>query len=164
MGDRYVSQEVALDSVAGAVQLFRRACFEQIGGYLMLPLGGIDAAAEIIARMNGWKTRTFRHLRVLEHRRTGTATAPPLKSKIRQGRLYHSLGYDLLFLFLRCVYRLMDPPRVIGSMAVLYGYLQGIIMRHPRVLPPNVVQYLRSEQRGKLQGFLTRSPGYLIKE
>src|SRR5207248_8268699 len=27
---KYVSQEVALDSVAGAVQLFRKECFEQI--------------------------------------------------------------------------------------------------------------------------------------
>ena len=31
MGDKFVSQNVALDSVAGAVQLFRRGCFEQIG-------------------------------------------------------------------------------------------------------------------------------------
>ncbi len=33
IGDRFVSQDVALDSVAGAVQLFRRNCFEEIGGY-----------------------------------------------------------------------------------------------------------------------------------
>jgi biofilm PGA synthesis N-glycosyltransferase PgaC len=154
IGGRWVSQEVAPDSVAGAVQLFRRACFERIGGYLTLPLGGIDAAAEIMARMNGWETRTFRDLRVFEHRRTGTATTGPLQSRIRQGRLYHSLGYDFLFLLLRCTYRLMDPPAVMGSIAVLYGYVLGTVMGHPRALPSNVVLYLRAEQRGKLRAFI----------
>jgi biofilm PGA synthesis N-glycosyltransferase PgaC len=156
IGDQFVSQKVALDSVAGAVQLFRRECFEQIGGYLVLPQGGIDAAAEIMARMKGWKTRTFPDLRVLEHRRTGTATASPLASKIRDGRRLQSLGYDFLFLCLRCVYRLRDRPRIIGSAAILYGYFKGVVKRAPIVLPPDVVRYLRAEQRGKLVRFLRR--------
>jgi biofilm PGA synthesis N-glycosyltransferase PgaC len=154
---KFVSQEVALDSVAGAVQLFRRECFEQIGGYLPLPQGGIDAAAEVMARMNGWRARTFPQLRVLEHRRTGTAKVGPLASKVKEGLRLQSLGYDFLFLCLRCVYRLMDRPRIIGSIAVLFGYLQGMIMRNPRALPPNVVEYLRAEQRGKLINLLWRS-------
>ncbi|WP_340122714.1 glycosyltransferase family 2 protein [Methylobacter svalbardensis] len=157
IGDKFVSQEVALDSVAGAVQLFRRECFEQIGGYLALPHGGIDAAAEIMARMKGWKTRTFADLRVFEHRRTGTATARPLASKVKDGQRFQSLGYDFLFLSLRCVYRLMDRPRVVGSVATLYGYFKGVIKKTPIVLPPNVVQYLRAEQRGKLMRYLGRS-------
>jgi len=156
IGEKFVSQEVALDSVAGAVQLFRRECFEQIGGYLALPQGGIDAAAEIMARMKGWKTRTFADLRVFEHRRTGTATARPLASKVKDGQRFQSLGYDFLFLSLRCVYRLMDRPRIIGSVATIYGYFKGIIKETPVVLSPNVVQYLRAEQRAKLRGYLGR--------
>jgi glycosyltransferase involved in cell wall biosynthesis len=156
IGDKFVSQEVASDSVAGAVQLFRRQCFEQIGGYLALPQGGIDAAAEIMARMRGWKTRTFSELRVLEHRRTGTATAQPLASKVKDGQRFQSLGYGGLFLCLRCVYRLMDRPRVIGSAATLYGYFKGVLNRSPIVLPTDVVKYLRNEQRGKLLRLLWR--------
>ena len=30
----YVAQSYYLNSVAGAVQLFRRACYEQVGGYI----------------------------------------------------------------------------------------------------------------------------------
>jgi biofilm PGA synthesis N-glycosyltransferase PgaC len=157
IGDKFVSQKVALDSVAGAVQMFRRECFEQIGGYLILPQGGIDAAAEIMARMKGWKTRTFPDLHVLEHRRTGTATASPLRSKIKDGRRFQSLGYDFLFLCLRCVYRLRDRPRIIGSAAILYGYFKGVVNRAPIVLPPDVVRYLRAEQRCKLIRLLKRS-------
>lgn len=156
IGDQFVSQNVALDSVAGAVQLFRRDCFEQIGGYLALPLGGIDAAAEIMARMKGWKVRTFPEISVLEHRRTGTATARPLASKVKEGKRFHSLGYSFPFLCVRCVYRLTDRPRVIGSAATLFGYLVGMIRGNPVVLPPDVVGYLRAEQRGKLTRLLKR--------
>ena len=120
---RFVSQDVSLDSVAGAVQLFRRECFEDIGGYLALPMGGIDAAAEIMARQCGWKVRTFPDFRVLEHRRTGTATANPLVARIREGRRLHSLGYGFMFFLMRCVRRSMEQPRVVGSLAALYGYL-----------------------------------------
>jgi glycosyltransferase involved in cell wall biosynthesis len=151
IGGCFISQEVALDSVAGAVQLFRRECFEQVGGYKPLPLGGIDSAAEITARMRGWRVQTFPALRVLENRRTGTATATPLLSRMKEGQRYHSLGYGFLFLCLRCVYRSMDRPRVMGSLAILIGYLRGLLGRSPILLPPDTVRYLRDEQQNKLR-------------
>lgn len=150
IGGIYVSQDVALDSVAGAVQLFRRRCFEEIGGYLALPHGGIDAAAEITARMMGWKVRTFPEVRVLEHRRTGTATARPLASRVKEGRRLYSLGYGFLFYCFRCLRRSMDRPRFIGSAAAMFGYLASLSKRDPIVLPTNVVKYLQAEQRRKL--------------
>jgi biofilm PGA synthesis N-glycosyltransferase PgaC len=146
----FVRQDVSLDSVAGAVQLFRRMCFEQIGGYVPLPLGGIDAAAEIMAGMKGWGVQTFPNLRVLELRRTGSAKACPLGSRIREGRRLYALGYDFWFFCIRCLYRLMEQPRIFGSGAALFGFLQGLFKREPLVLPTEVVHYLRAEQRGKL--------------
>ena len=150
IGARFVNQNVSADSVAGAVQLFRRKCFETIGGYVALPLGGIDAAAEIMARMKGWRVRTLADLTVLEHRRTGTACGPPVFSKFKEGQRLRSLGYGFSFLFLRCLYRSLDQPVLLGSMATLAGYLQSALGRDPLVLPPEVVRYLRSEQRRKL--------------
>jgi len=147
---KFISQNVALDSVAGAVQLFRRECFEQIGGYLTLPLGGIDAAAEIMARMWGWKVQTFPKLSVSEYRRTGTATARPLLSRIKEGQRLYSLGYGFLFFCLRCVYRSMERPKIVGSAAALFGYVAALIRRNPKVLSIEVIQYLRAEQRAKL--------------
>ncbi len=136
--------------MAGAVQLFRRECFEGIGGYLVLPNGGIDAAAEILARKCGWKVRTFSRLQVLEHRRTGTATTSPLVARLKEGRRLYSLGYSFVFFAMRCVRRSMEQPRLLGSLAALFGYLSALAKREPIALPPAVVSYLRQEQRGKL--------------
>jgi len=155
---KYESQEVALDSVAGAVQLFRRGCFEQIGGYRPLPNGGIDAAAEIAARMHGWTTRTFPEYQVREHRRTGSATAKPLVSRIKEGRRMHSLGYGLLFFLFRCLYRSTDKPVILGSCAALYGFLASALAGSPIALPPEVVRFLRQEQHGKLKRALGLKP------
>jgi GT2 family glycosyltransferase len=150
----YVSQEVALDSVAGAVQLFRRDCFEQVGGYMLLPYGGIDTAAEVTARMKGWRVRTFPECRVLEHRRTGSATARPLASRVKEGRRMQSLGYGVLFFLLRCVYRVKEQPLLLGSCAALWGYLTAKLGGEPVILPPEVVCYLRAEHRTKLKRLL----------
>ena len=157
IGGEFVSQQVALDSVAGAVQLFRRECFAQVGGYLALPSGGVDSVAEITARMKGWKVRTFPEIRVLEHRRTGTATAGPLVARVREGRRFHSLGYGFAFYSLRCVRRSLEKPVAIGSAAAFYGYLSSLLRGEPVLLPPDVVRYLRAEQRGKLLGAIKLS-------
>jgi len=151
---KYESQEVAIDSVAGAVQLFRRGCFAQVGGYSPLPNGGIDAAAEIVARMHGWTTRTFSENKVLEHRRTGSANASPLVSKINEGRRFYSLGYSFSFFLIRCFYRLMKPPKVLGSTAALLGFLSSRMRGDPIALPPDAVRFLRGEQRMKLRRVL----------
>lgn len=146
----FIAQNVAPDSVAGAVQLFRRECFADVGGYLPLKQGGIDAAAEIIARQKGWTVRTFADLRVLEHRRTGTATANPLSARLREGRRLYALGYGFPFFLARCVRRSMERPRMIGSLTALLGYLESVIRKEPIVLPPDVVAGLRAEQRRKM--------------
>jgi glycosyltransferase involved in cell wall biosynthesis len=149
--DEFITYDQTLDSIGGAVQLFRRACFENIGGYIPLPYGGIDAAAEIMARMKGWKVRKFPWLRVLEHRRTGSAEAGPLTARVREGHRLHSLGYSALFYFLRCCFRASEPPFLIGSVAALYGYMDSVLRRRPLLLPEDVVAYLRAEQRQRLK-------------
>ncbi|HWH69735.1 MAG TPA: glycosyltransferase family A protein [Candidatus Sulfotelmatobacter sp.] len=160
VGAAFVSQKVALDSVAGAVQLFRRECFDQVGGYIPLPNGGIDAAAEVSARMHGWETRTFPEYRVLEHRLTGSARARPLGSRLNEGRRMYSLGYSYHFFIVRCVYRTFESPWVLGSLAALFGYFDSLYRGRPVMVPPEVVHFLRGEQNQKLKRLL-RLPVWL---
>lgn len=155
VGAGFQAQVVAPDSVAGAVQMFRRACFEQIGGYMVLPHGGIDAAAEVTARRWGWKVHTFPEHRVFEHRRTGSATYyRPLAARLAEGRRMHSLGYGFLFFLARAVYRAKEPPMLLGSAAAVYAFISSIVKRSPVLLPPETVRFLRAEQRKKLKRLL----------
>ena len=110
MGNGFDTDDETLDSVGGAVQLFRRTCFEQIGGYIALPYGGIDAAAEITARMKGWRVQKFPENKVFEHRRTGTAAARPVAARLNEGRRFHSLGYGALFLLPAMLISPHGPP------------------------------------------------------
>src|SRR6266550_9142591 len=64
---------VSIEHVSGACQLFRRECFEQIGGYVPVKSGGIDHIAVLTARMKGWKTRTFTEKMSIHHRVQGSA-------------------------------------------------------------------------------------------
>jgi len=144
------SQDVSLDSVAGAVQFFRRACIEQVGGYLDLPLGGIDSAAEILARMHGWVVRTLPDVQVLERRRTGSVAASPHAARRREGRRLYSLGYGPTFFAARCLRRWREPPVITGSLAALYGYCASRFVGAPVALDPDAVRFLRREQRQKL--------------
>ncbi|MFX0199832.1 MAG: glycosyltransferase, partial [Candidatus Hodarchaeota archaeon] len=45
LNGQYVNQKLSLNSVAGAIQLFRRECYQDIGGYIPLTYGGVDSAA-----------------------------------------------------------------------------------------------------------------------
>jgi len=154
VGDGFRPQAVAPDSVAGAVQMFRRACFEQIGGYMALPEGGIDAAAEVTARSYGWKVHTLPDHHVFEHRRTSSATYRPLAARLAEGRRMHSLGYGFLFFLARTVYRALEPPRFVGSAAALYAFVSCKVRGAPILLPQQTVRYLRTEQSRKLKRLL----------
>jgi biofilm PGA synthesis N-glycosyltransferase PgaC len=151
VGQRFFTYDETLDSVAGAVQLFRRSCFEAVGGYIPLKLGGIDTVAEIKARMLGWTVKKLPDQKVIEKRRMGSPMASPLGIKLREGRQFYSLGYSLFFFTMRCVYRSKDSPFIIGSFASLYGFLESFLRRRPVLPQKDIVKYLRNEQRQRLK-------------
>ena len=55
----YAHRFAQLEHVSGACQMFRRACFEAVGGYVPVRGGAVDWIAVTTARMKGWETRTF---------------------------------------------------------------------------------------------------------
>jgi len=144
--DRFVPQRMSLNSVAGAVQLFRRQAYEAFGGYIPLSSGGIDAAAEIMTRMHGWEVQTFPDIRVLHHRRVSTGSTTILGTKFRQGTTNYLLGYHPLFQIASCFSRVIEQPYVVGSVAMLLGYGSACLRRRQRAMPADVIKYLRTEQ------------------
>lgn len=137
-------------SVAHAVQMFRRECFEAVGGYVPLPYGGPDWHAQVVARMKGWRVRAFPQLPVFHYRPTGSADRL-FRDLFRQGRMDYSLGVLPLFEIMKLVRRARFKPFVLGSLVRFSGFLWGYCKREPRIVSREFVQYLREEQRSQIR-------------
>jgi glycosyltransferase involved in cell wall biosynthesis len=158
LGGSWREQALVNDrSVAGAVQMFRRACWEEIGGYLPLRDGGEDAAAELMARQHGWKTRTFRDLKVLHHRRMGANGGSAFRAFYNMGWRDAVIGYHPLFELVRVVSRMRATPVVLGGLSHLSGYLSAKVLRVPVALPVESVDFLRREQLERLAAWFVQS-------
>jgi glycosyltransferase involved in cell wall biosynthesis len=150
---RYDYRFVSIEHVSGACQLFRRACFEEIGGYTPVKGGGIDHIAVLTARMKGWQTRTFPEKVCQHHRQIGTAQRGVLKSKFKTGVQDYALGGHPLWELFRTVYQMKHRPYVAGGLMILGGYVWSWITRSPRPISREVVAFRRREQMGRLWRF-----------
>ncbi|MBI5453579.1 MAG: glycosyltransferase family 2 protein [Deltaproteobacteria bacterium] len=153
IGREFVPQKNFPESVAGAIQLFRRECFVDIGGYIPISAGGIDAAAEISARMRGWRVRAFDDLKAFHHRRVSGGNGRVLKSRFRHGVAHYLLGYHPLFEIMKCAYRVQDRPYVLGALCTLAGYAWSAAIGCERPVSGEFVEFIRNEQRERLRSF-----------
>jgi glycosyltransferase involved in cell wall biosynthesis len=160
---KYEDQRNSLNSVAGAVQLFRRACYEDIGGYIPLKFGGIDSAAEIMARAHGWDVRAFPDLKVHHHRQVSSRAGGVIRTLVRYGMCHYSLGYHPLFQMVRCAYRITDRPYVMGSGLMLLGYFMAWMAGMERGVPPETVRYIQLEQLKRLRAMCRIRRGALLE-
>lgn len=137
--------------VAGGCQLFRRQCFEEIGGYVPSKVGGIDWIAVTTARMIGWKTRSFRERSFFHHRQLGTADRGIVASNFTYGKKDYILGGHPLWEIFRTVYRLRQRPYVIGGAALFAGYLTAFVTGADRPVSRELMRFHRNEQMLKLK-------------
>jgi poly-beta-1,6-N-acetyl-D-glucosamine synthase len=135
--------------VRGATKIYRRQCWEAIGGFWQAP--GWDTIDEVKAQMLGWTTETFSDVRLLHQRLTGTAESQWADS-IKSGLARYVAGYHPLFILASCISRLARKPYVVGSAGLLWGFLKGYINRVPQVDDPALIQFVRSEQLKRLMG------------
>jgi glycosyltransferase involved in cell wall biosynthesis len=140
--------------VAGGCQLFRRKCFEQIGGYVPNRAGGIDWIAVTTARMMGWKTRSFREKYFFHYRSLGTAERSLLASTFSYGEKDYYLGGHPLWELFRVAYRTTKKPYLLGSIALFAGYLSALLRRMERPVSKDLMRFHRSEQMRKLKKIL----------
>jgi poly-beta-1,6-N-acetyl-D-glucosamine synthase len=138
--------------VRGATKIYRRACWEAIGGLCVAT--GWDTVDEVKANMLGWKTHSFQDLRLVHHRLTGAADGL-LRDRVKLGAACYASGYHPLFLAVKCASRLSRRPYLVGSAAIAYGFLKGYLARTPRVGDAQLVRYLRNQQLRRLCGLKT---------
>lgn len=138
--------------VRGATKIYRRACWEAIGGLLKAP--GWDSIDEVKANMLGWKSYSFRELHVAHHRLTGSADGA-LRDRVKHGVACYISGYHPLFVGASCFRRLFQRPYVVGSAAMGYGFLKGYFTCIARVDDAPLIKYLRTQQLRRLCGLET---------
>lgn len=137
--------------VAGGCQLFRRQCFQEVGGYIPNRAGGIDWIAVTTARMKGWKTQSFPEKRFRHHRTLGTAERSILSSSFSYGEKDYYLGGSPVWQLFRVVYRMTRPRFVIDGLALLFGYFWAAIRRMERPVSRELMRFHRREQMKKLR-------------
>ncbi len=144
----------SIEHVSGACQLFRRECFEEIGGYLPVKAGCIDHIAVISARMKGWKTRTFTDKVCLHHREMGTAQHGILVARFRNGAKDYAIGNHPVWELFRTVYQMTKRPFLIGGLVLVCGYMWAVIRQIERPVSRELVKFYRREQMMRLKKVL----------
>jgi hypothetical protein len=147
------------EHVSGACQVFRRECFEAIGGYVPLKAGAIDLVAVVSARMRGWKTETFTEKHCTHHRTMGTAERHVIKALFKSGYGDYPMGVHPLWQLLRSAYQMTRPPLFIGGVTLLTGYVWAALKRAPKPVSEEFVRFRRREQMLWLREY----PGRLLR-
>jgi glycosyltransferase involved in cell wall biosynthesis len=137
--------------VFGACQLFRRECFEEVGGYTPIKWGGIDWIAVRTARLKGWETRSFPDRFFFHHRPMGETEGNVWKARFDYGRKDYFLGNHPLWQVFRVGYQMLKWPYVIGGLTLAAGYMYSVFARIERPVTPELLKLHRQEQLERLR-------------
>ena len=133
--------------VRGATKIYRRECWNQIGGLLRAP--GWDTVDELKANMVGWETRTFNDLKLLQHKDTGSADGA-WRNWVKNGLANYISAYHPLFMLAKCFKRTFSRPYFLSAAGLAFGFASGYVRRVPRIEDSSLARYIRGQQLRKL--------------
>jgi biofilm PGA synthesis N-glycosyltransferase PgaC len=141
--------------VSGACQMFRRECFEEIGGYLPVPSGGVDLIALLSAQAKGWQTRRFDEKSCFHHRSVGSGQhAGVYRRLLNRGRKDYLLGSHPAFEICRAALQMKKRPYVIGGLLMLAGYGWTMVRGIERTMPKALIELRQRDQLQRLRNVL----------
>ena len=146
LNGKLVSEKCGDENSVGMIKFYRTSCFTQIGGFVReLMWDGIDCHR---CRMLGWIAVSwddpeirFTHLRPM-----GTSHKNWWTGRVRHGYGQYFMGTGPTYMLASCVFRLLHPPMLLGSMAMLWGYLRSAAKRAPRYGDREFRRFLRRYQ------------------
>jgi glycosyltransferase involved in cell wall biosynthesis len=147
--------------VSGACQMFRKKCFEEIGGYVPVKTGAVDWIAVTTARMKGWQTRTFTEKVCFHHRKLGVGSGSPGKLPMwfHYGRKAYLVGGHPLWECSRGLFRMWEKPFVLGGLWFIAGYVWASLHRSERTVSHELMRFHRAEQMARLRQIFGRLAG-----
>lgn len=158
VGDRFVAERTSDQFSHGVAKLFRRECFEGIGGFVREVMwDGIDCHR---CRMLGWKAESVNDpdLAILHLRQMGSSFKSVYHGRMRWGRGQYFMGTHPLYLLGIACYRMLERPFLSGGLCIIGGYVGAAIRRAPRYDAPAFRLHLRRWQMAELRSRLFGRP------
>jgi glycosyltransferase involved in cell wall biosynthesis len=145
-----IEERMIDEMVAGQVNFWRRACWEQGGGYVREVMW--DGIVFHRARMNGWKTASFRDddLTILHHRLMGSSHRNVIHGRMRWGRGQWFMGSHPLYIIASGAFRMRERPYILGGFCIIAGYFRAQITGVERYGDPEFRAHLRAWQLQRL--------------
>lgn len=142
-GEKWVSERMGDENAIGPTKFYRRACFQDIGGFVkQVCWDGIDGH---MCRMNGWKALSLddEDIRVKHYRPHGSSQKSIWVGRQRWGRGKYFMGSSFLYMIGVAAYRSVEHPFVIGSLGLLAGYTKAWLSGHERMQDEAYLKHLR---------------------
>ena len=143
---QFVSEGCGDENAIGASKFYRMGCFQQIGGFVRQVMwDGIDGHR---CRMLGWIAQSWDepHLRFTHLRPMGTSHKGIWTGRARHGFGQYFMGTSLAYITASAVYRMLERPYVIGSLAIWWGFVWSMIRRVRRYEDAQFRVFLRRYQ------------------
>jgi poly-beta-1,6-N-acetyl-D-glucosamine synthase len=143
----------------GVAKLYRRTCFEEIGGFVHEVMwDGIDCHR---CRMLGWKAVSDPdpRLRIVHLRQMGSSHKSVYHGRRRWGRGQYFMGTHPLYILFVALYRTAERPWFLGGANILIGYFQAWVGGVRRYDAPGFRAHLRGWQMRELFARLPRFAG-----
>jgi hypothetical protein len=143
---KVVSEACADDMSVGMTKFYRVECFLEIGGFVKEVMwDGIDCHR---CRMLGWQAMSWNdpELRFLHLRPMGSSHKGILTGRLRHGYGQYYMGTTFTYILASSLYRMTRPPRLVGGMAMLIGFVKSALQRLPQYDDHEFRRFLRQYQ------------------
>lgn len=130
----------------GMTKFYRSSCFVAMGGFVREVMW--DAIDCHRCRMLGWIACSWDEpgLRFIHLRPMGSSQQNIYAGRRRHGFGQYFMGTGLLFMAASALYRVTEKPYVLGSLAMLWGWMESALRRAPRYADPEFRKFLHRYQ------------------
>jgi poly-beta-1,6-N-acetyl-D-glucosamine synthase len=144
---RLVAEKHGDDTSLGMTKFYRVSHFKGIGGFVREVMwDGIDCHR---CRMNGWIACSWDEpeLRFVHLRPMGSSQQSIFTGRVRHGYGQYFMGTGFLYMAASAISRINQKPYVLGSVAMLWGWVKSAVDRKPRYDDAQFREFLRRYQR-----------------
>lgn len=143
---RLVYERHGDDTSLGMTKFYRSIRFQEIGGFVREVMwDGIDCH---LCRMHGWIACSWDEpdLRFVHLRPMGSSQQSIYAGRVRHGYGQYFMGTGFVYLAASALSRVNQRPYVLGSLAIMWGWIQSAALQRPRYGNLQFRRFLRRYQ------------------